>query len=250
MYVQVRLCCFLLVDHMAKLKYQSLLHFLKEQIQRGNYGIGEYLPSENELCIQFNITRTTARKALEELQKEGFIEKIHGKGSRVAERRKSLGLLSVKGFSEAVGENVSTEFLLYPEATAWSREIQHPVREEDRKEKCLHFNRLRYVGGSPVMIERNWFPSTALPGFLDIDFVDGSFFKTLSKRYLIEITGSSSELRAERAGEVEARILHIEKDAPLLHISLFFKTSNPGLNIYSELYCNTNVFPIGNHFNL
>lgn len=235
---------------MATLKYQSLLHFLKEQIQRGKYGIGDYLPSENELCIQFNITRTTARKALEELQKEGFIVKIRGKGSRVAERRKSLGLLSVKGFSEAVGENVFAEFLQLPVPAKWSQEIQHPIRKEDRSSECINFNRLRYVGDSPVMIERNWFPSPELPGFLEVEFVEGSFFKTLSKKYLIEIIGSSSELRAEKAGEQEAKILQVEKDAPILHISLFFRTSNHKLNIYSELYCNTNMYPIGNHFNL
>lgn len=235
---------------MAPLKYQSVLVYLKEQIQRGKYNIGDYLPSENELCAQFSITRTTARKALDELLKEGFIVKIQGKGSRVAERRKSLGLLSVKGFSEAVGDNVHTEFLQSPVKTTWSEKIQHPLRDGDKNGKCFFFERLRFVGDSPVMIEKNWFPAAELPGFLEMEFIEGSFFKTLSKRYLIEILGSSSELRAEAAGEVEANILQIEKGTPLLHISLLFRTSNDNLNIYSELYCNTNVFPIGNHYNL
>ena len=235
---------------MAALKYQEVLVYLKEQIQRGKYNIGDYLPSENELCAQFSITRTTARKALDELLKEGFIKKIHGKGSRVAERRKSLGLLSVKGFSEAVGENVHTEFLQNPVETTWSEDIQHPLREADKNGKCFFFERLRFVGESPVMIGKNWFPAAELPGFLDQEFIEGSFFKTLSKKYLIEILGSSSEIRAESAGEVEAKILQIEQGTPILHISLFFRTSNKNLNIYSELYCNTHVFPIGNHYNL
>lgn len=235
---------------MAVLKYQTVLSYLKEQIQRGNYGVGDFLPSENELCVQFNITRTTARKALDELLKEGFIEKMHGKGSRVTERRKSLGLLSVKGFSEAVGENVNAEFLQRPVSTKWSDEIRHPLREEDKKSDCLFFERLRFVGNSPVMIEKNWFPPTELPRFPDTEFIEGSFFKTLSKKYLIEIRGSSSEMRAELADEAEARILQIEKGAPILHISLLFRTSREHFNIYSELYCNTKVFPIGNQYNL
>ena len=235
---------------MTTLKYQAVLAYLKEQIQRGNYVVGDYLPSENELCAQFSITRTTARKALDELLKDGFIEKNQGKGSRVVERRKSLGLLSVKGFSEAVGENVHTEFLQSPVKTTWSEKIQHPLREGDKKGKCFFFERLRFVGDSPVMIGKNWFPAIDLPGFLDMEFIEGSFFKTLSKKYLIEVLGSSSELRAEAAGEVEAKILQIEKGTPILHISLLFRTSNKDLNIYSELYCNTNVFPIGNHYNL
>lgn len=250
MYGQVNFTFLNEVNSMTVLKYQSVQQYLKEQIQLGKYNVGDYLPSENELCVQFSITRTTARKALDELLKEGFIEKIHGKGSRVAERRKSLGLLSVKGFSEVVGENVQTKFLQLPIKTLWSKEIHHPLREEDKNADCLFFERLRFAGNSPVMIGKNWFPANVLPGFLDLEFVEDSFFKTLSKIYLIEITGSSSELRAEVADVQHANILKIEKGTPILHISLFFKTSNEKLNIYSELYCNTNVFPIGNQYNL
>src|SRR5665811_2262983 len=57
---------------------------------------------------QFGTTRTTVRKALDELLKEGFIEKEHGKGSRVLERGKSLGLMSIKGFSGSTDYHVKT----------------------------------------------------------------------------------------------------------------------------------------------
>lgn len=69
---------------MSKPKYLRIQNFLKEQIQQGIYETGDYLQSENELCQQFSITRTTARKALDELLKEGFIEKQKGKGSKVS----------------------------------------------------------------------------------------------------------------------------------------------------------------------
>lgn len=233
---------------MTKLKYQFVQSFLKEHIQQGKYGVGDYLPSENELCIQFNITRTTARKALDELLKEGFIEKQQGKGSCVIERRKSLGLLSVKGFSEAVGENVKTTFLQKPMSSKWNSEINFKVNSSDLKEQCISFERLRYVGDSPVMIGKNWFSGMSIPGFLDTEFIEGSFFKTLSKKYLIEIVGSSSELRAETASDKVAHQLQIKNGAPILHISIKFKTSNPKLTIYSELYCNTQSFPVGSSY--
>ena len=104
---------------MSNSKYRIVFHYLREQIQQGIFQVGEYLPSENELCNQFNITRTTARKALDELLKENFIEKHHGKGSKVRERRQSLGLLNVKGFSEAVDKNINTIFLQKPIFSEW-----------------------------------------------------------------------------------------------------------------------------------
>lgn len=233
---------------MAKPKYFKIQTFLKEQIQQGKYKVDDYLPSENELCTRFSITRTTARKALDELLREGFIEKHKGKGSRVKERRKSLGLLTVRGFSEAVNENVKTLFLQKPVFAEWSNEINSKVSIADLEEKCIYFERLRFVGDNPVVYECNWFSSKALEGFLETDFVEDSFFKTLSKKYLIEVVGSTSELRAELARKKISSLLRIEQGTPVLHISLLFKTSNPDLNVYAELFCNTMKYPVGNTY--
>lgn len=232
-----------------KTRYQEVESMLKEKIQQGIFRVGDYLPSENELSAEFSITRTTVRKALDNLLREGFIEKQHGKGSRVTERRHSLGLLNVKGFTEAVGGKVNTVFLQKPSLREWSPVITFPVGKEELQSECLHFERLRCVGDDPVMLENNWF-ANQLDHFIETDFVDDSFFKTLSQKYLIEITGSEQELRAEYAGEGTALHLHLEPGSPILHISIKFYTSNPNLNIYSELYCNTLNYPIGNSYHL
>lgn len=235
---------------MSKPRYQQIYELLKERIQQGTYAIGDYLPSEHELCDTHSTTRTTVRKALDELLREGYIEKQHGKGSRVRERRQSLGLLNVKGFSEAVGQNVETIFLQQPDFRKWSPDIVFPVHAQEKGDPCIHFERLRCVGDEPVMLENNWFADVGLADFCDTAFVEGSFFKTLSQKYLIEIQGSEQELRAENADKKTAYLLDIEQGTPVLHISIKFHTSKPGMTIYSELYCNTHKYPIGNSYHL
>jgi len=235
---------------MEEKRYKQVQSFLKLQIQKGDYLVGDYLPSENELCSTFSITRTTARKALEELMKEGFIERQHGKGSIVRERRQSLGLLNVKGFSEAVGKDVSTAFLQHPQSGFWSPEIHFSISESEIKEPCIHFARLRCVGEIPVMIEYNWLAGNNLEGIVGLKFIDDSFFKTLSQHYRIEITGSEQELRAENANKNIAVMLKIPLGFPVLHISVKFHTSKNNFYIFSELYCNTANYPIGNTYHL
>ncbi len=235
---------------MKKPRYKEIHDMLKEKIQQGMYDVGDFLPSEHELCDAHSITRTTVRKALDELVNEGYIEKQHGKGSRVCERRQSLGLLNVKGFSEAAGGNVTTIFLQKPDIRKWGNEIVFPVSAKEKQDPCIHFERLRCVSEDPVMLENNWFSVEGLDGFCDTAFVDGSFFKTLSQKYLIEIRGSEQELRAEYANEKTAYLLKIKNHSPLLHISLKFHTSNSNLNIYAELYCNTEKYPIGNSYHI
>ncbi len=233
---------------MRQTRYSQIYNILKSRIQQGQYGVDSFLPSENVLCATYSITRTTARKALDELLREGFIEKQHGKGSRVKERRQTLGLLTVKGFSEAVGENVKTIFLQKPRVQLWPEELPFPASDSELKTPCISFERLRCVGDSPVVMEIDWLSGMRLKGFENTDFIDGSFFKTLSQKYLIEITGSEQELRALNADEKIAALLKIEPGAPILRISLKFSTSKPDLHIYSYLYCNTENYPIGNTY--
>lgn len=232
------------------LKYQLVKDNLKKKVQKGDFKEGDLLPSENVLCSQYGITRTTVRKALDELIKEGYIEKKQGKGSIVRERRQSLGLLNVKGFSEAVGQGVETVFLSKPEAREWGRHIQIPVSHIEKGLPCIHFERLRFVGNNPVMLENNWLANMSLDNLISNQFIEGSFFKTLSCNHQIEIVGSESELRAEGADSEIATLLRVNIGYPVLHISLKFETSNPALNIYSELYCNTQKYPVGNVYKL
>ena len=229
-------------------RYRQVQNMLKARIQKGLLREGDMLPSENQLCITFSITRTTARKALEELHKEGYIDRLHGKGSIVKERRKSLGLLNVKGFSEAVGKNINTVFLQAPGIRNWVAGFPFEIGEDELQTTCIHFERLRSVGEDPVIIENNWFPGRALPGFIDNGFEEGSFFKTLSMKYGTEITGSEQEIRALPADSSSSQLLRINPGQPVLQISIRFTTSNPLLNIYSELICNTMKYPIGNSY--
>jgi DNA-binding GntR family transcriptional regulator len=232
------------------LKYQKIYNDLKIQIQQGFYKSGDLLPSENELCNKYSITRTTSRKALDELLKEGFIEKKQGLGSVVKERRKSLGLLNVKGFSEAGGSNVKNIFLQKPVISEWSDQIIFPVSEEENHTDCIHFERLRCIGPDPVMVEYNWLANFELSNLLEKEFVDQSFFKTLSQQYLIEIIGSKHEIRAEFANKKIALLLKVDEKTPVLHISVMFITSKPGFNIYAELYCITEKYPVSNFYKI
>lgn len=233
---------------MVERRYRKIYQTLKSGIQQQKYPVDSYLPSENELCKTYSITRTTARRALDELLKEGFIEKEHGKGSRVKERRQTLGLLTVKGFSEAVGQNVRTTFLQKPQLVAWPDHLPFKPASSELVGDCLFFERLRGVENTAVMLERNWFSAVCLDGFLETEFVEGSFFKTLSQKYFREITGSEQEIRALNADEKVANLLNIDFGSPILEISIKFSTSSKDLNIYTILYCNTEKYPIGNFY--
>lgn len=70
-------------NNIGQYKYQSLKDYLIGKITSGEYGNNFKLSSEFELCNQFNLSRNTTRQALLELEQDGYIYRIQGKGTFV-----------------------------------------------------------------------------------------------------------------------------------------------------------------------
>lgn len=64
-------------------KYKILKDYIKGHIQDGSYPSQEVIPSENELCRQFNTSRVTVRKAIDELVIENYLYRLQGVGTFV-----------------------------------------------------------------------------------------------------------------------------------------------------------------------
>lgn len=229
-------------------KYQQVQEYIRKRIQTQKYPSGSYLPSENEFCTQFRTTRTTVRKALDELVKQGFIAKEHGKGSIVLDRGKSLGLMSIKGFSGSTNYEVTTKITLEPRICEWDTNIVFPLSKEEKRSPCVYFQRVRYIDDQPIVLENNWYALNYLEPIKAEEFIEGSFFKTLSQDYLIEIIGIEQELSAVPASPEIAENLKLNVGDPVLYISVKFRTSKPDLNLYGDLYCNTSKFPVRNSY--
>lgn len=67
-------------------RYRSIVNALRERITSGDWEIGDKLPTEDELCDQYDVSRHTIRIALRELRDEGFIASRQGAGSTVVRR--------------------------------------------------------------------------------------------------------------------------------------------------------------------
>jgi len=230
--------------------YRSLQNNLKAQIIAGIYKEGDLLPSESELQKLHSVTRSTVRHSLSELEKEGYIKKKQGKGSIVLKRRRrTLGVLSVKGFSEIVSEkklSVSTVMIQKPVIMPWDESFFYPIDNMEQKAGCIYLKRLRCVENEPVMLETTYIPNLNLPRFCSRPFVNGSLFETLNVNYSIEITRVDQDLRSVLAEEEVAAHLGIRPGSPLLLIYLKFHTNRNHLSVYSSLLCNTDKYTIGN----
>lgn len=74
-------------DDDAQPLYQQVADTLRGDIEGGVYAVGSSLPTEAQLCAQFNISRHTARDALRLLEQAGFVSRRRGAGTYVESNR-------------------------------------------------------------------------------------------------------------------------------------------------------------------
>ena len=92
--------------------YLQLKNKIKKEIRSGMLKPGDKLPSESQLQKEYNMSRVTVRSAMEELTAEGYIIKVQGKGSFVAQSdmlRLPIGVTSFTEDAKMQGVDLTSE---------------------------------------------------------------------------------------------------------------------------------------------
>ena len=81
-------------------RYREIARELKEQIQVGHYKEHQTIPSEPELAKLYDVSRMTARQAINELVYEGVLYRVKGKGTFVNHQKYEKSIHGLTSFSE------------------------------------------------------------------------------------------------------------------------------------------------------
>lgn len=73
-------------------RYSQIAEYYRRMIDQKALAVGEKMPTENQICALFQVSRITVREAMNELVKDGYIERIQGKGSYVKAKRVGMQL--------------------------------------------------------------------------------------------------------------------------------------------------------------
>lgn len=185
-------------------RYELIADYLRDVISTAAQG--DRLPSEAELCAQFNVSRMTARQAVQLVAAEGSIERRRGAGTFVRNQPvpRDLGSpLSFTGSMKARGMIASSETLEMGEVAPSDDERE--ALGLDYGETVFVLERLRLADEKPMAIERVAMPR-ALAASLHEGFENGSLhdaFRAVGRRP----TEAHAEVSARRATKRERDLL-------------------------------------------
>lgn len=230
-------------------QHRKLYETLRKHILEGVYSEGDLLPSENELCQLYGVTRPTVRQSLSSLANDGYISKHQGKGSIVHTLPREIGILSVSGTTSAVGNrDLKTQIIVKPALIPWPENFMFPLSELEKESGCIYMERVRLLENEPIFYDINYIANINLPRITSRSFENRSLFGILREHYNIEVKGGEQRIKAIPVNTKIGRFLRMKKDQPVLHLERKLETSNPGLFLYSSIYCNTEKYSIFGRF--
>ena len=90
--------------------YIQLMRIFLEHIESGSWQLRQQIPTEEDLCKKYNVSKITVRQAVNNLVSDGYLTKIQGKGTFVASSLPLIGLaMRTRLTEEMFGKEVKPE---------------------------------------------------------------------------------------------------------------------------------------------
>jgi GntR family transcriptional regulator len=197
--------------------YLQIYNYITEQIASNNFAPDTRIPSEEELSLQFGVSRMTARKAIDKLVYEGRLYRKQGKGTFVANSIMSYGLSTMLSFSKTMrarGYEITTKVLLQnvvPIPPEMIEKLQ--LRETDQ---LIVIRRLRYIDGKPAAIHTTYLDYKSYYPLLNSDFSKESLLEMIEKVSGNRVAYSKDQVRAVAVNPQDAKLLDIFPGSPIL----------------------------------
>jgi GntR family transcriptional regulator len=173
---------------------------------------GQALPAERTLVDRLGLSRTTIRRAVEELAARGLVASQHGSGTFVASRLdQPLARLSsftddMRARGRAAGCRLIDQGVRFPspdEAVALAL---------SSRDQIAFLTRVRLADGEPLALERAAIPTRILP---DPAEVGDSLYAALQARDAVPVR-ALQRLRAAAASAADAEHLGIQAGSPIM----------------------------------
>lgn len=197
--------------------YHQLKEIFVEKIVGGEWPAGEMIPNENQLCEQYGVSRGPVRQALDQLVREGLLERKQGKGTRVLPPKIERGLSGLYSFTtliEGRGLRPSTRLLSFEKVSAEGSVVRYLQLAEGTP--VFKFRRLRLADDEPLILETVYLPEAVSPGLGEAELNAAPLYTILTSRYGMPLVHAKQFFEPTVADEYEAHELSISKGAPVL----------------------------------
>ncbi|MFJ3259771.1 GntR family transcriptional regulator [Pseudomonas sp. NPDC086581] len=223
--------------------YSQLKEVLRTRILDGTYPPLSRMPSEAELGKAFEVSRITVRQALGDLQKEGLIFKIHGKGTFVAKPKAFQNVSTLQGLGESMSQRGYEVINRLRSFKTVQADAQVAARLQVAEgENVVQIKRARLVNRELVSLEITWLPEHVGKRLEKADLVSRDIFLILENDCALPLGHADLAIDAILADAELASALEVEEGSPVMRIERLTHTADGAPLDYEHLYYRGDAF--------
>ncbi len=190
--------------------YSIVASRAEARITSGEWQEGDRLPPERRLCREFDVSRSTLRQALDELEERGLISRHQGRGTFVTRPRLQLpivGVFSIRDAMESYGMRMDTRVL--------GVELIEAGRQLASDLACLpgdqvvYVERLRIGDDEPMVLDTAHLRAELFPGLEQADFEHRSLYEILETDYGRKVAEAQETLEPVILTPRECQLLEV-----------------------------------------
>ena len=162
--------------------YQRLKSHIIARIKNGDWPPAHQLPSENELVNSLQVSRMTVNRALRELANEGYLTRIPGVGTFVAEIHSRSHFLEINTIADEVRERMHdySAKVILNKRVRLSSENAERIRLPQGS-YAFHSTIVHEENHIPIQVEDRYVNPEVVPGYGEVDFT-----RTTPTEYLLK----------------------------------------------------------------
>lgn len=154
-----------------KPRYQELKDLIIGRIASGELRPHDRVPSEHELVEAMKVSRMTANRALRELNDEGYVERVAGRGTFVADYRSQSHVLEVQNIADEIaGRGHRHASTVVRQSRQHARGDVAKALHVDQGADVFHLLLVHYENGAPIQVEDRHVLASFAPRCLEQDF--------------------------------------------------------------------------------
>ncbi|MDO9289208.1 MAG: GntR family transcriptional regulator [Thermodesulfovibrionales bacterium] len=203
--------------------YLQLEGIIKKKIEDKEWAIGSQIPTEEEFCKIYGVSKAPVRAAILELVRQGYLMRQQGKGTFVCKKIISEGLTMLVSFKELM-----LEAGIIFTTKALAQTVMMPTDDLDIKlnisedKHIIYLKRLRRVDNEPILLQESYIPYHVCPQMLAEDVENNSLLELLEKKHGIKITKVKDYIELEYLTKEESRLLGLPEGAAAMLLTQYF----------------------------
>jgi DNA-binding GntR family transcriptional regulator len=200
--------------------YQQVKSWIEHQVDQNIWPEHYKLMNEIALADELGVSRGTVRKAVSELIAEGYLVRIHGRGTFVASKSLEQPLAErLIGISEdLIEKQIPFETQVLEQSIITPNDQISSMLSLPPGGKAFFLKRLRLTAQTPFVILHNYVVYERCKGIEKFDFTKFRLFQVFEEEYGLELDWGRRTFQAEAANSATAQYLGIDECSPVMNM--------------------------------